>query len=334
VKYRRMSLGAEENGAAGGKPVRRRRGAVAVLPALFTLGNCIAGFASLHYAAKGMVVDVLPRVAATGAAEPMTNFSIAGYLIFLAMVCDVFDGFIARLARATSDFGAELDSLADMVSFGVAPAFLAMQVISAVLMKQYPGSAVIPAYEALGPNADDTMGKLFWIIGAIYVACAALRLARFNVFNKHEASAHVAFRGLPSPGAAGVVASSVLFFESLHARTHVFNLKMGLSEEAKNALLVSFPYVMPALLLAAALLMVSRFSYSHLVNRYLRGRRGFNYMVRVAVVALLWFWQPQITTLVAIYYYAASAPVAWAWKRVRGKGDVAVEEKGEATSDQ
>jgi CDP-diacylglycerol--serine O-phosphatidyltransferase len=277
---------------------RTRPRAVSVLPTLCTLGNCICGFASLCYAAKG---DPLwPNV-------PISNFAIAGYLIFAAMIFDMLDGRMARLAKATSDFGGELDSLADMVSFGAAPAFLAIQ-LSGMLVSE-------GKLEFLGPLADDAGGRLVWIIGAIYVSCAALRLARFNVHNQHKEEAHLNFRGLPSPGAAGVVAASVIFFHTVQpmAKHHMpFHLPEPFREMAST----SFPYVLPAILLAAGLLMVSRFEYVHVVNQYLRGRKSFSYVARVVLLALLVVWQPQLAALLLIYAYAVSAPVAWFWSRI------------------
>lgn len=301
MKYRRQN-NAEH---PGGRLRARRRRAVAVLPTLFTLGNAICGFAAIHYAAKGGAP--IPF----GADRELSNFAIAGYLIFFAMLFDMLDGRMARLARATSDFGGELDSLADMISFGAAPAFLTLQHVAGLL-------GGMRGLEFLGPNADSVLGRLFWIIGAIYVSCTALRLARFNVHNRHGEEAHMQFRGLPSPGAAGVVASSVIFFEALQPKTaHIFAaLHTTIPGPVYDAIIITYPYAMPIVLLAAALLMVSRFSYAHVVNQYLRGRRSFGYVVRVAVLVIIALWQPQITALLLIYLYALSAPATWAYRAV------------------
>lgn len=284
----------------------KRRGAVVVLPTLFTLGNLICGFASLHYAAKGSV----------SSGWYASNYAIAGYLIFGGMFFDLFDGFVARLARATSNFGAELDSLADMVTFGVAPAFLVLRLVNELMTGSRPLGEAGP-WEALGPNADNVMGRLFWTIGALYVACTALRLARFNVFNSHDDSAHQAFRGLPSPGAAAVVASSIIFFETLHSEKHFIAFRLG--PETIEYLHGLFPYVLPVLLLGSALLMVSRFTYAHLINRFLRGRKRFNYLIGIVLFLVLLIWLPQITALLFIYCYALSAPVVYLFRWVTGR---------------
>lgn len=302
LKYRRQNLSLDPARSA-----KKRRGAIVILPTLFTLGNCLCGFASLHYAARP--TEATPLFA--------SNYAVAGYLIFAGMFFDLFDGFFARLARATSDFGAELDSLADMVSFGIAPAFLALRLINDVLQGQYAPLGERAPWAFVGPNADNALGKLFWIVGALYVVCTALRLARFNVFNKHEESAHMAFRGLPSPGAAGVVASSIIFFESLYATKHY--LPFSMSEELIKAFRIGFSYCLPAILLVSGLLMVSRFTYAHLINRFLRGRRRFNYLVFLVLILMLLLWEPRITTLLFIYIYALSAPVSWLYRSIFGR---------------
>src|SRR3569832_618213 len=91
--------------------------------------------------------------------DPVHNCMLAGWLIFLAMIFDALDGHVARLAKTTSDFGAELDSLCDVVTFGVAPAFL--------LVKMCPGFTFHHS-------------QMVWVIAAAFACCAALRLARFN----------------------------------------------------------------------------------------------------------------------------------------------------------
>src|SRR5271163_2766120 len=103
------------------------------------------------------------------------------------MVFDMLDGYVARLSKTASDFGGELDSLCDVVSFGVTPAFLLLK---------------------LGPGWDVPLWhQLLAGIAALYFACTALRLARFNVENNPDPSSHKRFRGLPSPGAAGCIAA-------------------------------------------------------------------------------------------------------------------------------
>src|ERR1044072_3555921 len=125
---------------------------IAVLPALLTLGNGVCGFASIAYASK-----IYPEHPAPLSDD--VNFAYAGWLLLIAMVFDMLDGYVARLTKTASDFGGELDSLCDVVSFGVAPAFL--------LLKLGPG------WEYPFPH------QLLAGIAALYFSCTALRLARF-----------------------------------------------------------------------------------------------------------------------------------------------------------
>lgn len=270
------------------EPIRGRlRRRISLLPTLMTLGNLLCGFSAIWYAS-------LP---VAGSTDNTGDFAIAGYLIFGAMVFDMLDGAMARLTRATSDFGAELDSLADVVSFGIVPAFLSLKIIAYLL------TPPIHAGDMFSPLAQNVDGRFFWMIAAIYVACTALRLARFNAHNAHSIESHLVFRGLPSPGAAGVVGATVIFFEALRPDVpHL--LPFHIPEFAQAGVATVFPYLMPLILLALSGLMVSRIQYPHLTNQYLRGRRPFAYVVRTVLLILLFFWQPQLMALLGIYAYA------------------------------
>ena len=114
------------------------------------------------------------------------------------MVFDGLDGRLARFARHTTDFGGQLDSLADAISFGAAPAIIALHV-----------------FKFDGVDVPPFVARLIWAGGALYVACALLRLARFNVSNEHGEQSHMSFLGLPSPGAAGAVLGVVLMQQDL-----------------------------------------------------------------------------------------------------------------------
>ena len=156
-----------EEVAEGDQKVRRK--GVYLLPNLLTTGSLFCGF----YA----IVSVM-------AVEP--DFSAAAIAIFVAMILDGLDGRVARLINAQSKFGAEYDSLSDMVSFGVAPALVSF------------GWAL------------QELGKVGWMIAFIYAACAALRLARFNT--QIESADKRYFTGLNSPSAAALVAGMVWSF--------------------------------------------------------------------------------------------------------------------------
>jgi CDP-diacylglycerol--serine O-phosphatidyltransferase len=182
----------------------RRRQSIYLLPNLFTTACLFSGFYAIVMAMNN-------------------QFAQASVAIFVAMVLDSLDGRVARLTNTTSDFGANYDSLADMVSFGVAPALI--------------------AYEW----ALQGMGKLGWLAAFIYVAGAALRLARFNtnaaVIDKRF------FQGLPSPAAAALVAGLIWLVTDLretrfitHAVTDLRWLVWGLTVYAGVTMVSSVPF--------------------------------------------------------------------------------------------
>jgi len=156
-----------DNSDTGGKKLAIY---IYVLPNLMTTGNLFCGFFAIIQALKG-------------------NFLFAAYAIVVAAVFDLLDGRLARLTRSTSKFGAEYDSLCDLVSFGVAPGIVLFQ-------------------WALNP-----FGRLGWVACFLFVTCGALRLARFNVQANIVEKNY--FQGLPIPMAAGIVASSILAFSDL-----------------------------------------------------------------------------------------------------------------------
>ncbi len=247
---------------------------VAVLPTLITLGNLLAGMIAISY-----LMDAWGTV--TGEAREHL-WTKAAWMIFIGMVCDALDGRVARLTGAASSFGAELDSLADVVTFGVAPALLAKSVIQGTM----PG-VVAP--------------KLVTALVAVYALGAALRLARYNVESARvSVPGHVTrvFRGLPSPGAAGVVAAVVLLRR----------------EFAVPGLGWVFLCATPIL----GLLMISRFPYAHLVNRYLAGRRSPLVIVVLAIAVFLAIEHPEAVLAAVFVGYAASGPVLYAVSRLLG----------------
>ncbi len=149
------------------RPQRFKRG-VYLLPSMFTVGNLFCGYACVVYSTQG-------------------DFEIAALFIGFAMVLDTFDGFVARLTKSNTAFGVELDSLADVVSFGLAPAILAFS-------------------WGLWP-----LRRLGWAAGFIFVTAAAMRLARFNIQTATVTDKRY-FVGMPSPAAASVIAATVYLY--------------------------------------------------------------------------------------------------------------------------
>ncbi|MCC7145522.1 MAG: CDP-diacylglycerol--serine O-phosphatidyltransferase [Phycisphaeraceae bacterium] len=280
-------------------PLRR---SVAIVPTLCTLGNALCGFLAVFLASRGPQVD-LPL--------GLSALTIASIFIFLGMLFDGFDGQIARLTRSTSDLGEQLDSMADMVTFGVAPAFIAVQLAGV----QSP---------FLSLRGDRYFDRAALIIACIYVACAALRLARFNVeANQHQAQAHAHayFSGLPSPGAAGTVAGLVMLHQHL---LDAIGPLWVLKTSAVGIL---------AVMILVAWAMVSRLPYVHVPNRYLRGKAPFGYFVMAVVVILLLLIAPQWSIAMGFTAYALSAPVMllpvlrhWVPPRAERSGEVEIGE--------
>ncbi|MEE9418365.1 MAG: CDP-diacylglycerol--serine O-phosphatidyltransferase [Desulfatiglandaceae bacterium] len=177
------------------RPRKRRKSGIYVLPTLFTSASLFCGFYAIIAAIH-------------------TKFETAAIAILISWVLDSLDGKIARLTHTTSHFGAEYDSLSDLVAFGVAPAVLAFE-------------------WALGP-----FGRLGWLACFMYVICGALRLARFNV-QKNSLEPNY-FKGLPIPAAASLIASLVLF-------TTAF----GGAPESRHTLIIVLIYILSFLMVSS-----------------------------------------------------------------------------------
>jgi CDP-diacylglycerol--serine O-phosphatidyltransferase len=275
------------------KPKRKLR-ATATLPAMVTLLNGICGFASIYYATKAGTQQ-----------EMLTYLSTAAWLIYIAMVFDALDGRLARMTRSASDFGTQLDSLCDAISFGVAPAMLMVQTVSKSL------GGLIGDFEIFRPQAPG-LGKVVMVIGALYVCCAILRLARFNVENAHDVLHHMSFKGLPSPGAAAAVAALVLLF------AQVEEVNGGWMAAGWLHLDIVVGVTLPVATLLVALLMVSSFRYPHLMNQFVRGRRPFAYLVKGMVIIMLGILLQQLGLALATLLYALSGPVGAVRRKLAG----------------
>jgi len=254
---------------------------VAVLPTMFTLGNLVCGF---------FAIVVASRVGAPNPQhiEPLDprHVMISGWLIFLAMVFDALDGYVARLSRTASQFGKELDSLCDVVTFGVAPGFLLVK--------------MCPVFAYLNREA-------VWVIAAAYAACAALRLARFNVESGEEDD-HMHFSGLPSPAAAASIAGFAIMFYTLRSKEEP---TMLYANEIDKLLQTALPFFA----LMVALLMVSRIPYPHIVNQVFRGHRSFGHVVAIvfALVAVMVIRGYSVPIICGAF--VLSGPVRWLWTK-------------------
>ncbi|GDY10277.1 MAG: CDP-diacylglycerol--serine O-phosphatidyltransferase [Planctomycetota bacterium] len=255
----------------------RREKVFAVLPTMLTLGNAVCGFGAITFAAKW------------SSGDSTLSLFIASCLIYLAMVFDALDGSAARLTKQTSEFGAQLDSLCDAISFGAAPAFLMLQ---------------------FSHSKDLLLLRFVWLIAALYVVCAVLRLARFNV-ETDEDDAHDSFSGLPSPAAAGTVASFPIMAFGFRHLEDAANDKLW--EHVATWLDTWTPSVLPFITLAVACLMVSRIRYAHLVNRLIRGRRPRQHLIQIVFALAVMFVMPQVSVPLFCCWFAFGAPLRALW---------------------
>lgn len=271
------------------KRLRATRKTLGVLPSMLTLGNLLCGFVSVFLAS---------RPADTALPMGWTPLTYAGIMIFLGMLLDGLDGSVARMTRTTSTLGEQLDSMADMVTFGVAPAFLAVQLVGV----QTPYLAV---------HTDLLFDRVVLVIACIYVACTALRLARFNVeVHQPLEKDHGSFKGLPSPGAAGTVASLALLHQHLLAVFHLKHENMDMLWMPTPARLASVAMVV--IMLLAAFAMVSKLRYAHIVNRLVGSQRAkISTLVKFVVVLLILAIYPRQSLAAAFCLYALSAPIVW-----------------------
>ena len=278
--------------------LRRRKGrpipGLKVLPTMMTMANLVCGFAAIYYSA---------RAGEGGGPTPFGwhPLTVAGVLVFLGMAFDAVDGSLARLTHSTSDLGAQLDSLADVVTFGVAPAFMMLRLVS---LYYGPGDGAT----ILGPDTGNLYPRLCWSIAAIYICCTALRLARFNVETSSASEdAHLWFKGLPSPGAGGAVASLTLLHQHLVLVTWKAELPAGFGSTSS--------LFIPAATLLCAFAMVSPMRYPHFVNRYLKGRKSLPAMAAMLVVVAIGVWWFHEALAIGMTGYALSGPIGSLFQR-------------------
>ncbi len=254
---------------------------IAILPSLITILNGLCGFAAIVFAGKGAKLGL----------GQFSYFAMSGYMILLAMIADMLDGRLARMHLSTSSFGGQLDSLCDIISFGVAPAFLMLKVLEYKLA----------GFVGLNPITETFLQRFIWLAAAGYISCAAIRLARFNVENEEDESAHMSFVGLPTPAAAGVIVSLVILHQDTLQTLPSLNIII---------------YALPFLALGAAVLMVSRIRYPHILNQYLKGKKPFAYLIRVLLLLAFVIWNIQAALVLIFCGFAASSFVKWFYDKV------------------
>ncbi len=266
----------------------RREKMFAVLPTMLTLGNALCGFAAITYAAK-----VGPEPAEGQGAHLLT----AALCIFAGMLFDALDGRAARWANQTSEFGAQLDSLCDAISFGVAPAFLMIQFCH---------------YNESVHHNGLYHSRVLWAIGALFAVCAVLRLARFNVETDEEDS-HDSFSGLPSPAAAGAVASFPIAMRGIDKL--IAAKTSPLSGFTSEWIEPAAHNLLPLITLAAACLMMSRIRYSHAFNQVFTGRRNRAHVIQIVFTVAVVFMVQEMAVPLLFCYFAFASPIRAAWER-------------------
>ncbi|MCA9148534.1 MAG: CDP-alcohol phosphatidyltransferase family protein [Planctomycetales bacterium] len=260
-----------------GRPLKLRRRPVifAPLPTILTLANGLCGLSSAAIA-TGTILN-LPRNEAV---------FYAGLLIFCGMFFDMLDGQAARWLKQSSNFGEQMDSLCDVITFGVAPVFILL------------------TYSHLLPV------RLTFGIGAIYISCVLLRLARFNAEKSHS-DTHEFFSGLPSPAAAGIVAS---FAVALPGVEQLTDESMNEWVRSASSRLVDAAMVaLPLLTFVGALLMVSRFRYSHVVNRWIRRKYRYHDLTRIILVVVAGVTIHELMLPLLFCSFAFEPPLAGIW---------------------
>jgi CDP-diacylglycerol--serine O-phosphatidyltransferase len=239
-------------------PTKMRRG-IYILPNLLTTGNLLCGFWS--------IISVFQE-----------RFYLAAVAILLAAVFDVFDGKVAKLSGATSKFGMQYDSLADLVSFGIAPALLAFS-------------------WALRPY-----GKFGWLAAFLFVACGAIRLARYNVLASTGETKY--FKGLPIPVAAAMIAFTILLYFQLIETDWV-----------KDIVILVMIYIL-------AFLMVSNIRYFSFKELNLAKRKPFSILIFVVLSLTVIVMEPVVVLSAFILLYVFSGPVymVWGWRKKKALG--------------
>lgn len=229
------------------------------LPNLLTAGNLFCGFLALT-----KIVE----------AEPTANFNStirqALFLILLACIFDLFDGRVARMGGRESPFGREFDSLADIISFGAAPAFLVHKILMADVLADHR--------------------EIGWFIASVYLMCGAFRLARFNCLAAMAGTGGgKEFLGFPIPAAAGVVASLTLFILWLEER--------GFTKSP-------WLYLLPVIMVFLSLMMVSEVKYPAFKYLDFRTKRTFPKVVLIVVLVggLILMWRKLVPVFLPIIF--------------------------------
>lgn len=241
-----------------------------LLPNLMTAGNLFCGFAATLKILEGALIQAgaTPGLMESAEAAAAEKFHIAIWCILASCIFDALDGRLARLGGHESPFGREFDSLADIVSFGVAPALMVYRIV----LHEFP--------------------NVGWVIASVYLICGALRLARFNCLAAEDSvSANKEFRGFPIPAAAGVIASITLCL-------------LWIDEKGRE--IGQGKWVLPPLMLFLAWMMFSGFKYPSFKAINWRTTRSLPKFLAIVVIliftAMNYQWMPAVIFISYLLY--------------------------------
>ncbi len=240
-------------------PAKRRRRAIFLLPNLFTTSALFAGFYGIIAAMDG-------------------SFSKAAIAIFIAMILDTLDGRVARLTNTSSDFGAQFDSLSDVISFGVAPGLIVYEW----------------SLQSLGGLG---LGQLGLVASFLYAACTALRLARFNT--QLGLADKRFFQGLACPAAAAIVMGMIWVADDLGYKGP------------------ELPFIAFVVTAIAALLMVSNFTYYSFKDVGTHKRLSFMALIALVLIFAFTSLDPPKVVFACFILYAVSGPAFSLWRKLR-----------------
>ncbi|WP_395736421.1 CDP-diacylglycerol--serine O-phosphatidyltransferase [Prosthecobacter sp.] len=251
---------------------------IPVLPTMMTAGNILCGFVAILeiFDGRHLAMNTVPN--------HYQHYHYAIVFILLACLFDALDGRVARMGGTESPFGRELDSLADIVSFGVAPALL----VHDIVLKEI-----------------DTPKGLGWLISCVYLVCGAMRLARFNCLAAADVKCSMkGFRGCPIPAAAGVISSLTLLIIWLDST----------EREIGN-----WKYALAGLMALLSYLMVSSLEYPSFKAVNWRTKRSFHWvLISIFVVAFTvmnWHWMPAVLFVSYLLYGLARPWVSRKWRQ-------------------
>lgn len=251
-----------------------------IIPSLFTLANMTFGILSIIASIDG-------------------NFIRAAWFLIGALACDILDGRIARLTKTTTVFGMQLDSLSDLISFGIAPAIMMYMMI-------------LKPMEFIGIS-----------IAVLFVLCSALRLARFNTLSQ-TGEIHKHFVGLPTPASAGVIISFVLSYQLLTSKEYSLNFN---TIPVLMEVIPSFLKIMPIVMVVLSFLMVSNIPYMSFKTTKLTKVRTIELLAVLIVLVIVVIVYPQNSIFIIFFIYAVSGLLSYVLRFIFRKKNKIKQEK-------